>query len=204
MNTFDRLLQARLIAIFRGDYGSRWQAYAEAMVAGGITAMEITLNSPGAIAGIQQLKASMGDSIVLGAGTVLTDGQAHAAIDAGAEFIVAPDTDEAVIGVCVARHIPVMPGAYTPTEIKRAYQLGAAMVKVFPAPDPEYLKAVRAPLDYIPLMVTGGIKVDNIAEFFKAGASAVGIGSNLAKPGLSADEITTRTRAFVAAMEGVM
>jgi len=204
MSVAEPLVQARLIAILRGDFGNRWQQIADALVAGGVAALEITLNSPGALAGIRELKASGGNHVIVGAGTVLTAEQAQAAIDAGAEFIVAPDTDESMISVCVARNIPVMPGAYTATEIKRAYQLGATLVKVFPAPGPDYIKAIRGPLDHIPLMVTGGVGLDNVADYFKAGAAAVGLGSNLVKPGLAADEITGRAKAFNAAIKGVI
>jgi 2-dehydro-3-deoxyphosphogluconate aldolase/(4S)-4-hydroxy-2-oxoglutarate aldolase len=199
----ERLKQARIVAIFRGNYDNRWQVYADAMVAGGVSAMEITLNSAGALDGIRQLKATMGSSVLLGAGTVLTSEQAHQAIDAGAEFIVAPDTDEAVIEACLNRHIAVIPGAYSPTEIKHAYQLGATMVKVFPALDPAYIKAVTAPLDYIPIMATGGVSVENIAAYFKAGVSAVGVGSALTKPGLSATDIERNAKALVDAIQAL-
>ena len=204
MSIAEPLVQVRLIAILRGDYGNRWQEYADALMAGGVTALEITLNSPGAVEGIRELKASIGDRVMLGAGTVLTAEQAHTAIDAGAQFIVAPDTDEAMISVCRARNIPVMPGAYTASEIKRAYQLGATLVKVFPAPGPDYIKAIRGPLDHIPLMVTGGVALDNVADYFKAGVTAVGLSGNLVKPGLSADEITERAKAFIAAIKGAI
>lgn len=203
LSTLERLKQGKLVAILRGDYGNRWLEYAEALMAGGFTAMEITLNSVGAIDGIKTLKAKVGDRMVIGAGTVLTAEQAHQAIDAGAEFIVAPDTDESMIKVCTTLKIPVMPGGYTATEIKRAYNLGAAIVKVFPGPGPEYIKAIRGPLDYIPLMVTSGISLENIADYFKAGVCAAGLGSTLAKPGLSADELTSRATAYFAAIQGV-
>ena len=202
MDVFERLLQAKIIAILRGNYDGRWQDVADALVSGGIYALEITLNSPDALAGLNLLKASLGNRIILGAGTVLNVEQALSAINAGAEFIVAPDTDEKVIAACLERNVPVFPGAYTPTEIKRAYQFGAKMVKVFPVPDPAYIKAICGPLDYIPLMATGGVAVDNVADYFKAGVSAVGVGGSLAKPGLSPVEIEIRARAFVTAMRG--
>jgi 2-dehydro-3-deoxyphosphogluconate aldolase / (4S)-4-hydroxy-2-oxoglutarate aldolase len=199
--TAERLKQARVVAIFRGDYNNRWEMYAQGLATAGITAMEITLNSAGALDGIRQIKALLKDQVVIGAGTVLTADQAHQAIDAGAEFIVAPDTDEAVIAVCRKRGIAACPGAYTPTEIKRAYNLGATLVKVFPAADPTYIKAVLAPLDFVPVMVTGGVTVDNIADFFKAGAVAVGVGSSLVKPNLTEREIVERAQAFADAVK---
>lgn len=202
MNTVERLLEARLVAIMRGDYGGRWLDYAGALREGGVTVMEITLNSPDALGGIRQVRSAFGDSLLLGAGTVLTRDEVAAAADAGAEFIVAPDTDEAVIEASLARGLAVIPGAYTPTEIRRAYRLGAAVVKLFPAQTPEYLKAVRAPLNTIPLMATGGVDLDTAAAFMQAGASALGIGSHLARPGLSSDEVTVRAARFVAALSG--
>lgn len=202
MTTAERILEARLVAILRGDYSGRWLDYAGALLQGGVSVMEITLNSPGALDGIKEVRAALGDRILLGAGTVLTADEVARAADAGAEFIVAPDTDEAVIEAALARGLVAIPGAFTPTEIKRAYRLGAAVVKLFPAQSPDYLRAVRAPLDAIPLMATGGIDLDNVVAFMAAGANAVGIGSHLVRPGLSPDEVLTRATRFVAAISG--
>lgn len=198
----DHIYEAKIVAIFRGDYQGQWISYADALLHGGVSLMEVTLNSAGALDGIAQLKAHYGDRIALGAGTVLTADEAHAAIDAGASFLVAPDTDEEVIAVAKERSVVVIPGAYTPTEIKRAYKLGADMVKVFPSLSADYLKAVRAPLDHIPLLATGGVSVENAAEFIKAGAVALGIGSYLTKPSMTPDEVAARAAKFVAAVAG--
>jgi 2-dehydro-3-deoxyphosphogluconate aldolase/(4S)-4-hydroxy-2-oxoglutarate aldolase len=198
----DHIYEAKIVAIFRGDYQGQWISYADALLGGGVSLMEVTLNSAGALDGIAQLKAHYGDRIALGAGTVLTADEAHAAIDAGASFLVAPDTDEEVIAVAKERSVVVIPGAYTPTEIKRAYKLGADMVKVFPSLSADYLKAVRAPLDHIPLLATGGVSLENAAEFIKAGAVALGIGSYLTKPSMTPDEVAARAAKFVAAVAG--
>ncbi len=192
----------RVVAIFRGNYEGKWLVYAHALLQGGLTAMEITLNSEGALHGLEVLRDRLGDQIALGAGTVLTAEQVRAAADHGATFIVTPDTDEAVIAEAKARGLVVIPGAYTPTEIKRAYMLGADMVKVFPAQTPEYIKAIRAPLSHIPMMATGGVDLANAEMFLKAGASALGIGNYLTQPTLSPDEVALRAARFAAVTSG--
>ncbi len=202
MGVLERLLEAKIVAIFRGDFGDNWLAYAEALRDNGVIAMEITLNSPGALAGIQRLAAMMGDSLVIGAGTVLTPEAVNAAADAGATFIVAPDTDEAVIAAALYRGLMPIPGAYTATEIKRAHGCGAPLVKLFPATAPEYLKAIRAPLGHIPLMATGGVDVSNAVAFLRAGASALGVGGSLLSPSLSPDQVGQRAAELVNVIQG--
>jgi 2-dehydro-3-deoxyphosphogluconate aldolase/(4S)-4-hydroxy-2-oxoglutarate aldolase len=199
----EKLVDARIVAIFRGDYRNEWLAYAQALLDGGVTAMEITLNSADALNGIALLAEQLGDQIILGAGTVLTADEVHQAVDAGATFIVAPDTDEAVIVAAKERGAAVIPGAYTPSEIKRAFQLGADMVKVFPAQTPAYIKAVRAPLNHIPLMATGGVNIENAAAFIEAGARSLGLGSALLAPSLSPDAVQVRAQGVIAAMKGL-
>src|SRR5215207_5092994 len=110
MSILQKVVDSKIVAIFRGNYGGRWLEYAEALVRGGITTMEITLNSPGALEGIRLLKAELHDQIALGAGTVLTADEVKMAVDAGASFIVAPDTDEAVIAACKALGVAMLPG----------------------------------------------------------------------------------------------
>jgi 2-dehydro-3-deoxyphosphogluconate aldolase/(4S)-4-hydroxy-2-oxoglutarate aldolase len=201
MNVAEFIAQGRLVAIFRGDFGGRWLSYAQALIEGDVTAIELTLNSPGALEGIRQLRAALDGQIVVGAGTVLSAEDARAALEAGAQFVVAPDTDEAMIAVCKDAGVPVYPGAYTPTEVKRAFNLGAAMVKLFPTATPEYIKAVRAPLDHIPLMVTGGVNVEYAAAFLRAGAAALGVGSSLVNGSL--DEVAAKAKALRAAVASV-
>jgi 2-dehydro-3-deoxyphosphogluconate aldolase/(4S)-4-hydroxy-2-oxoglutarate aldolase len=143
--------------------------------------MEITLNSENALQDIRTLVDRFGTRLNIGAGTVCDLEGMDAALEAGAQFVVMPIVDEDVIGHCASRGIPVFPGAYTPTEIYRAWKLGASMVKVFPANDlgPGYIKDVLAPLNKIALMPTGGLTKENMGDFFKAGAKAMGIGSSI-------------------------
>jgi 2-dehydro-3-deoxyphosphogluconate aldolase/(4S)-4-hydroxy-2-oxoglutarate aldolase len=203
MNLTEKLIDARIVAIFRGDYRGEWLAYAQALINGGVTAMEITMNSDDALNGIEILADHFGEQIILGAGTVLTADEVNQAVDAGARFIVAPDTDEAVIAESKKRGVAVIPGAYTPSEIKRAYQLGADIVKVFPAQTPAYIKAVRAPLNHIPLMATGGVSMENAREFIEAGAHSLGLGSALLAPSLSPDAVQMRAQGILAAIKGL-
>ena len=201
-SVMEHIHRTRVVAIFRGSYEGKWLVYANALLQGGLTAMEITLNSDGAYQGLELLRDKLGDRIALGAGTVLTAEQVRAAADHGATFIVTPDTDESVIAEAKARGLVVIPGAYTPTEIKRAYTLGADMVKVFPSQTPDYIKAIRAPLNHIPMMATGGVDLANAELFLKAGASALGIGSYLTQPSLSPDEVALRAARFAAVASG--
>ncbi|MGD0092630.1 MAG: bifunctional 4-hydroxy-2-oxoglutarate aldolase/2-dehydro-3-deoxy-phosphogluconate aldolase [Planctomycetota bacterium] len=152
-----------------------------AVLAGGIQAVEITFTVPGAPGVIRHVKHELGDAVLLGAGTVLTPEQAEDAVDAGARYLIAPNTDEKVIGAAKRLGVPIIPGAFTPTEVLRAWDLGADAVKVFPASlgGPAYIRALRAPLPHIPLVPTGGVDERTVGEFFDAGAFAVGAGGAL-------------------------
>jgi len=147
----------------------------------GMTTIEITLNTPGALETITVLNAELGERLNIGAGTVCSLEELDLALNAGAGFIVTPVINEAVIRKCVENKISIFPGAYTPSEIYHAWSLGAEMIKVFPATrlGVEYIKDVLAPLNKIKLMPTGGVSLENCEEYFKAGASGVGMGSNL-------------------------
>jgi len=152
-----------------------------AVMEGGIKAVEVTFTVPGAPGVIRRVKHEFGDSILLGAGTVLTPEQAEDAVDAGAVYIISPNTDEKVIGAAKRLNVLSIPGAFTPTEVVRAWDLGADAVKIFPASvgGPAYIKALKAPLPHIPLIPTGGVDDRTVAEFFRAGAFAVGAGGAL-------------------------
>lgn len=147
----------------------------------GLSTLEVTMNSEKAAGTIGALVKSWGDQLNIGAGTVCTLEELHIALDAGAQFIVTPIVNEEIIKQCVDRELPVFAGAYTPTEIYRAWHCGASMVKVFPASQlgPAYIKEVLAPLNQIKLLPTGGVTVDNFTDFLKAGASGLGMGSHL-------------------------
>jgi 2-dehydro-3-deoxyphosphogluconate aldolase/(4S)-4-hydroxy-2-oxoglutarate aldolase len=172
---------APIVGIIRGIDAAVVQPIAEQYASGGLTTLEITMNTPGAEDIIYHLKNHMAGSLNVGAGTVCTLDELDLAINAGASFIVTPVINEDVISKCVANKIPIFPGAYTPSEIYKAWSMGASMVKVFPASrlGPDYIREVLAPLNKVKLMPTGGVSLDNCEAFFKAGAKGVGMGSNL-------------------------
>ena len=147
----------------------------------GLTTIEITMNTPGAEDLIRYAREHYGDSLNIGAGTVCTTSDLTKALAAGAQFIVTPIVSKPVIQACVRRGVPIFPGAFTPSEIYEAWSLGAAMVKVFPATSlgPGYVKDVKAPLNQIKLLPTGGVTLLNMADFMRAGAEGVGVGSQL-------------------------
>jgi 2-dehydro-3-deoxyphosphogluconate aldolase / (4S)-4-hydroxy-2-oxoglutarate aldolase len=146
----------------------------------GFTTFEVTLTVPGALGLIAQLRRE--DGLVVGAGTVLDASQADACLEAGAQFIVSPVLAEALVPVCASARVPVVLSGLTPTEVHRAWKLGAAAVKVFPAGSmggPSYVRTLRSVLDGVPLFPTGGVDLDNLGDYLAAGAACVGIGSDL-------------------------
>lgn len=170
-----------VVGILRNIHPESVYRMVPAYRAAGLTTLEITMNTPGAASIIETLSREYGGLLNIGAGTVKDISDLEAALKAGAGFIVTPILDEQVIKECVRLGIPVFPGAYTPSEIYRAWHLGAPVVKVFPATSlgPGYFKDVLAPLNEIKLMPTGGVALDTIPGFHKAGAVAYGIGSPL-------------------------
>ena len=152
-----------------------------AAVEGGLKAVEVTSNVPGAPGVLREIRRALGDEIVLGAGTILRAEDAEDAVDAGAQYLVAPNVDDKVIGMAKRLKVAVFPGAFTPTEVARAWDLGADAVKVFPASvgGPAYIKAIRAPLPNIPLIPTGGVNQSNVGDYLNTGALAVGVGGSL-------------------------
>lgn len=175
---------AGAIAVIRLKDATKVSAVIESLAAGGVRVLEITMTVPGAIEVIRSIARSLPAGIILGAGTVLDRDTASRVIEAGARFVVAPTLDPATIAVCHDHDIAVMPGCFSPTEILRAWQLGADIVKVFPATSlgPGYIKDVRAPLPDVKLMPTGGVTPENAGDWIRAGAVAVGIGSSLLDP----------------------
>lgn len=147
----------------------------------GLTTLEVTMNSDEALTTITRLVQDFGGKLNIGAGTVCTLEDLDKALAAGAQFIVTPILQEEVIRACVQQRVPVFPGAYSPTEIYKAWHLGATMVKVFPATKlgASYIKEVLAPMSYLKLLPTGGVALDNFTEFLKAGAAGLGMGSQL-------------------------
>ncbi len=179
--SWSRFEQMPIVGILRNFPVDLMDSLAETYAKAGLTNLEITMNSAGVEETIAFLSQKFGDKLNIGAGTVCDTQDLEKALAAGAQFIVTPILDEEVIRECVRQQIPVFPGAYTPTEIYKAWKLGASMVKVFPASKlgPEYIKEVLAPLNTIKLMPTGGVTLDNCTDFLKAGAKGLGMGGQL-------------------------
>ncbi len=201
-----RVLDLGLVAIIRAPSGEQLVDVSRALLAGGIDVIEVTFTVPGAVDILRQVRAELGDRILLGAGTVLDPETARAAILAGAEFLVTPTVNVDVIRLCRRYDKLIMAGAFTPTEILTAWEAGADIVKVFPADvgGPGYLKAVHGPLPHVRLLPTGGVNLDTLADFVKAGACAVGLGSALVETQALAEKnmqrIEERAAAYVEAM----
>lgn len=176
-----RVLNTGIVSIIRAKSGEQLVNVAKALYEGGIDVIEVTFTVPGVLDIIAAVKRELGDRILLGAGTVLDTETARAAILAGAEFIVTPTVNPEVIKLCNRYSKVIMPGGFTPTEILTAWDAGADIVKVFPADigGPSLLKAIAGPLPQVRLLPTGGVTLDTLPSFIKAGACAVGLGSAL-------------------------
>lgn len=180
MSVLSQILETKIVAIIRGANPKDVLQIAKALHKGGIKALEITINSPKALAVIEELTDLLDGEVLVGAGTVLDAETARAAISAGAKFIISPVTDIETIKMTKRYGIVSIPGAFTPTEILTAYAGGGDIIKVFPASSAiQFIKDIRGPLGHIPLMPTGGVNLENIKEYQKAGAVAFGIGSAL-------------------------
>lgn len=203
---WNRITESKVIAILRCDNGDQLVEVAEALHAGGIDAIEITFTVPNALRMIEKVADRLGDKILLGAGTVLDAETARAAMLAGAEFFVSPGISRPMIEVCRRYDKLVFPGAFTPTEVMTAWEIGCDGIKVFPSDvaGPKHLKALKGPFPQIPMIPTGGVSVSNIKEFFAAGAFAVGAGGSLAPKSAvetgDFDLIRRNAEAFVAAV----
>ena len=170
-----------VVAVIRLKDPAKLRATVDAMAAGGVRALEVTMTEPRAVEMIRELAPTLPDGFLLGAGTVTDADTARQVIDAGAAFVVSPIFRADIIAACHERDVPAMPGCFSPTEIFTAHQCGADVVKVFPATalGPQFIKDVRAPLPQIKLMPTGGVTLDNAGDWIRAGAVAVGLGSAL-------------------------
>src|SRR5438445_563815 len=178
------VLDCGLVAVVRSPDSQQLVEVARALADGGVSVLEITMSVPNALEVLQRVRTSLGDRVLLGAGTVLDGETARAALLAGAEYIVAPTLNLDVIRLCQRYDRLVMPGAFTPTEILAAWEAGADIVKVFPAEvlGPAYFKALRGPLPQVRLMPTGGVDLTTAAAFLQAGACCLGIGGQLVEP----------------------
>lgn len=181
MKLTNELMDSRLVAIVRGITRSEAKAAGAGLAAGGVRLMEVTMNTAGALDIIQDWRSAYDGQAYVGAGTVLNVKMAREAAAAGAQFIISPNVDVNVIAFALEKGIDIWPGAMTPTEIVTAFYAGAEVVKLFPMASLGlgYLREIRGPLNHIPLIATGGVTLGNIADYFEAGASAVGIGSSL-------------------------
>jgi 2-dehydro-3-deoxyphosphogluconate aldolase/(4S)-4-hydroxy-2-oxoglutarate aldolase len=170
-----------VVAVIRMKDPAKLRAVFDALADGGVKAIEVTMTVPGAVDLIGQLAKSLPSGIVLGAGTVIDAVTANAVIDAGARFIVSPVFRRDVVRICLERGVVAAPGCFSPTEILDAHEMGADVVKVFPATalGPQYIKDLRAPMPQLRLMPTGGVTLDNAGDWIRAGAVAVGVGSAL-------------------------
>ncbi|WP_423995884.1 bifunctional 4-hydroxy-2-oxoglutarate aldolase/2-dehydro-3-deoxy-phosphogluconate aldolase [Halorubrum trapanicum] len=201
----DRITEGGVIAILRGVARDDVVAVADAVVDAGVTALEVTADTPNAMASIEAIADRVDDAVV-GAGTVLDAETARAAQLAGAEFLVTPTVNRGVIRTANRYGTPVVVGAYTPTEAIEAYEAGADAVKVFPAKTggPDHVAAISGPLPQVPLVPTGGVGPDDAGEYVRAGAVAVGVGSGIVDAEAVADgdfdAIRANARAVVEAV----
>ena len=195
-----------VVAVIRLKDAGALRAVVDALAAGGVRALEVTMTVPGAIELIREITPSLPPDVVLGAGTVLDAETAQAAIEAGARYVVSPVFREEVLRVCHRFDVAALPGCFTPTEILGAWEAGADVVKVFPATalGPGYFRDLRGPFPELRLMPTGGVSLANAGEWIRAGAVAIGVGTALVDAEAVAarrfDEITERARQFVAAV----
>ena len=200
-----RIADCGVVAVLRGITDETVLDVANALVAGGVTVVEVTADTPGVLAKIETLADAYADDdrVMVGAGTVLDSATARATLLAGAEFVVTPTFDEAVVRTCNRYGATVLPGVFTPTEALRAFEAGADAVKVFPASSagPGHLRSIAGPLSQIPLIPTGGVSLENASDYVEAGAVAVGVGSALVSDELvergDYDALTARASEFV-------
>lgn len=202
-------LQSRIVAVIRLDDLSQAVRLSEVLIEGGITALEFTLSNPDAIQALATVAKVLPtlESVQLGLGSVTNPDDVQRAVDAGASFIVSPHTNPAILKACQAHGVLGIPGALTPTEIMHAVDLGAPIVKVFPASTfgPKYFKDILAPLPHLKLIPTGGVNLDNLQAYLKNGAVAVGVGGNLVDSKLIAagdwDTLLTQARQYSTAAQ---
>jgi len=194
-------------AIVRGTSAESLCGIADALKAGGVKAVEVTFNTPGAAEMIKELSKKYGGDMVVGAGTVLDPETARVAILSGASFILAPSLNIGTMRICQRYSVLAVPGVCTPTEIVTAWENGAGIVKIFPAGalGSRFIKEARGPLSHIDMMAVGGVNLGNIQDYIKAGACSAGIGSELVDRKLveagDFEEITGRARAFINAVK---
>lgn len=190
MDILSKIFEHKIIAIIRGSKPEDVLSIAKAINKGGIKLIEITMNSPKALSLIEKLSYELGEDVIVGAGTVLDSQTARNALLAGAKFILSPNVDAETIKITKRYGAISIPGAFTPTEILKAFEDGGDIIKVFPTScvGPAYIKDIKGPLDQIPLLATGGVNLDNISSYIKSGAVGVGLGSSLVNSKVKVNE----------------
>lgn len=194
----NRVHELGIVPVIRGNSKDEALGYCKALIDGGIDILEVTFTIPNALDVFKELKDQLPDTATLGAGTVMDATTARLAILNGAKFIVSPGFSEEVAKMCNLYQVPYMPGCMTFTEMTKALEYGVDLIKLFPGslPGPSYVKAIHGPLPQANIMPTGGVSLDNIADWFAAGVFAVGAGSNLVKG--SHDEIVDQSKKYLA------
>ena len=203
VEVLEKVKELGLLAVIRGPSPALTVKMVEALIAGGILGIEITYSTPNAEEVVRALSNQYGSRIVLGMGTLTRPEQAQTAKEAGATFLVSPICEEKLVKSMVASGLLTTAGALTPTEVFQAYSLGSDVIKIFPGSlgGPAYVKALKGPFPYIPMMPTGGVNAGNLADWFSSGVVAVGAGSELCPPQLAEegrfDEISKRAAEFM-------
>ncbi|MGH8869194.1 MAG: bifunctional 4-hydroxy-2-oxoglutarate aldolase/2-dehydro-3-deoxy-phosphogluconate aldolase [Actinomycetes bacterium] len=200
-----QLVDTGVVAILRAASGDRFVDVAATLAGAGVTCLEVTLTTAGALDAVRAVRDRLPDAVSVGVGTVTSVADVHAAVDAGAEFLVSPGVSMDVVTAGLARGVPSYPGAWTATEVLTAWRAGASAVKLFPAATggPAHLRHLRGPLPDVPLVPTGGVALDDIAAYVQAGAVAVGLGGPLqgdAAEGGSLDALADRAARALAAV----
>ena len=198
-----QLINPGIIAVVRARSQEQVLPLAEALVAGGVVAVEITMTTPNALEAIRDLSARLGDRGLVGVGTVLDSETAEKAIDAGAQFVVTPILKPEIVPVAHQHEKPIMLGSYSPTEAQQASQSGCDFVKLFPADGlgASYIKAIRAPLPHLKIVPTGGVNLETMESFVNAGCAALGVGSSMITQSILKDDdwetLTSNAKAYV-------
>lgn len=204
--TLSQLVDPGVVAVIRADSSDQLVDCARALADGGVRAMEVTMTTPDALGVVGDVVARLGDRVLMGVGTVLDPETARAAILAGARFVVTPVMRPEIIACCRRYSVPIVCGAYTPTEALAAHDAGADFIKIFPADTlgPSYIKAIKAPLPQLRIIPTGGVDIDTAGAFIRAGCDAVAAGGSLVSKEILRERdwgaLTDRARRFVAAV----
>lgn len=203
LETLSRIKEIGIVAVVRAKDAKEAIEFSKGCIDGGVNAIEITFTIPNALEVFRELREELPEEVILGAGTVLDITTARLAIMNGAKFIVSPAFDKDVAVLCNRYQIPYIPGCVTPTEIVAALEIGVDVIKVFPGSltGHSYIKAIHGPMPYVNLMPTGGVDIDNVQDWFKAGVFAVGVGSALVKG--SREEITEKSKQYIAKIQEV-